>query len=65
MDDLTTLLKALLHHYAAAFDQPPDGRLGEQFRRDMQLLVSEYGVMAVSSALDEIPDEPWPSASLH
>ena len=58
MYDLTARLKALLHHYAAAFDQPPDDPLAEQFLKDLQLLVTEYGVMAVSAALAEIPDEP-------
>jgi hypothetical protein len=58
MDDLTARLKALLHYYAAAFEQPPDDRLGERFRRDLQLLITEYGAEAVSAALDEIPDAP-------
>ena len=35
----------------------------EQFRKDLQLLVTEYGVMAVSAALAEVPDEP--SGFLH
>jgi hypothetical protein len=58
MDDLTARLKALLRYYAAAFEQPPDDRLGERFRRDLQLLVTEFGPQAVNAALDEIPDAP-------
>jgi hypothetical protein len=61
MDDLTTRLEELLSRYAAAFDQPQD--LGEQFRRDLQLLVAEFGYDAVKAALDEIPDAP--SGVLH
>jgi hypothetical protein len=63
MDDLTAHLESLLRRYAAAFDQTPDDRLGEQFRRDLQILVTEYGAEAVSAALDEIPD--MPSNVLH
>jgi DNA-binding response OmpR family regulator len=63
MDELTARLEALLRRYAAAFDQPQDDRLGEQFRRDLQLLVAEYGPQPVSPALDEIPD--MPSGLLH
>jgi hypothetical protein len=61
MDDLTTRLEELLCRYAVAFDQPED--LGEQFRRDLQLLVAEFGYDAVKAALDEIPDAP--SGFLH
>jgi hypothetical protein len=58
---LTTRLEELLSRYAAAFDQPQD--LSEQFRRDLQLLVAEFGYDAVRAALDEIPDAP--SGFLH
>jgi hypothetical protein len=67
MDDLTARLEALLRLYSAARDQGQgDGvRLAEQFRKDLQLLVNEYGPKAVDEALDKIPDEVWPSVSLH
>jgi hypothetical protein len=65
MDDLIARLEALLRRYAAAFDQPPDDRLGEQFRRDLQMLVTEYGPQAVNAALDALPDAASPSGSFH
>jgi hypothetical protein len=67
MDDLTARLEALLRLYAAAGAEGHlDGAgLAEQFRRDLQLLVTEYGHKAVDEALDKIPDELWPSVSLH
>ena len=60
MDDLTTRLEALLHRYAAAFDQPQDS---EQFQNDLQLLIAEYGPQAVNAALNDLPD--GPSVGLH
>jgi hypothetical protein len=67
MSDLTTRLAALLRLHAAAFDerQGDNARLGEQFRRDMELLVARYCRHAVNTALDELPDKAWPSVSLH
>jgi hypothetical protein len=32
---------------------------------DLQLLVTEYGAQAIGAALDKMPNEPWPSVSLH
>jgi hypothetical protein len=67
MDDLTGQLEALLRLYAAAFDRNDgdDGRAREQFRRDLELLIARYGRAAVDAALDKLPDEAWPSVSLH
>ena len=67
MDDLSARLEALLRLYSAACDQSQGDGVGlaEQFRKDLQLLVTEYGPKAVDEALDKIPDEVWPSVSLH
>ena len=65
MDDLTPRLAALLRRYAAAFDQPPDDQLGERFRKDMELLIAEYGPQAVNAALNKLPDGALPSIALH
>ena len=66
MSDLTARLEALLSLYAAACDrgQLDGGRLPEQFRKDLQLLVSKYGYKAVDAALDELPDLASPPVSL-
>jgi hypothetical protein len=58
-------LEALLRLYAAACDRGDGDRLAEQFRRDLQLLVSEHGRKAVNAALNELPDVASPSVSLH
>ncbi len=57
MDHLTARLESLLRLYAAAFDQAKgDGaQLAEQFRKDLGLIVAEYGPQAVNAALDEMP----------
>ena len=68
MDDLTARLEALLRSlrlFAASSDQSQDAQLGEQFHKDLALLVAEYGHDAVSAALDELPDGAGPSISLH
>jgi len=67
MNGLIARLELLLRGYAAACDhaQGDAGRLVEQFRRDLRLLVAEYGPNAVDIALDRFPDEPGPKASLH
>ena len=67
MDDLTARLEALLRLYAAADDwgQRGGARWAEQFRKDLALLVAKYGFKAVDTALEKLPDEPWPSVSLH
>jgi hypothetical protein len=67
MDDLTGRLEALLRLYAAADDNGHrnGARLAERFRRDLRLLVAEYGPKAVDAALEEMPDEAWPSVLLH
>jgi hypothetical protein len=55
MDHLTTRLKYLLHLYTAV---PDCGRadatlLREQFRKDLEPLVAQYGQEAVIEALDK------------
>ena len=67
MDNLKARLKALLRLYAAAGAQGQldSAQLAERFRKDLQLLITEYGPKAVDEALDEIPDPALPSASLH
>jgi hypothetical protein len=66
MDDLTARLEALLRLYAAAADRGPGSALlTEQFQKDLQLLVAKYGPGVVDAALEKLPDEAWPSVSLH
>ena len=67
MSDLTARLGALLRLHAVAFDERrgDDARLEEQFRRDVELLIAEFGHDAVSAALDELPDWEGPSVWLH
>jgi hypothetical protein len=65
MDDLTARLIALLRLHAAALDQPIDDQLSEQFRKDLQSLITEYGPEAVNEALNDFPEGMWPSISLH
>ena len=65
--DLITRLEYLLHLYSAAYDygEADVALLREQFRKDLEPLVAQYGQEAVIAALDELPDGPWPSDSLH
>jgi hypothetical protein len=66
MSDLAARLEALLRIYAAACQgQLDDAKSGEAFRKDLQLLIADYGYDAVDAALDELPDQALPSASLH
>jgi hypothetical protein len=66
MDDLTGRLEALLRLYAAADDRGQgSARMTEQFQKDLQLLVAKYGPGVVDAVLDKLPDEAWPSVSLH
>jgi hypothetical protein len=39
--------------------------LAQQLRKDLQLLVFEYGHKAIGAALDELPDMASPSVSPH
>jgi hypothetical protein len=68
MDDLTAQLEALLLRHARWVDHSGPAafeRSLEQFRMDMRRLIAEFGHATVDAALDDMPDEPWPSASLH
>jgi hypothetical protein len=67
MDDLTGRLEVLLRLYAAADDngQRNRAKLAQRFRRDLRLLVIEYGLQTVDTALEKMPDEAWPSVLLH
>jgi hypothetical protein len=67
MSDLTARLQALFRSYAAdiELDQDAVDRLCEQFRRDLGELIAEHGHAAVDKAIDDLPDGPWPSVSLH
>jgi hypothetical protein len=53
--------------YAAALDQDKgdSGKPREQFRKELQLLIAEYGPGAVDAALNEIPDGVGAAISLH
>ena len=69
MDELTARLEALFRRYAVAYDRRAGvavlGRFGPQFRKDMDLVIAEYGQAAVDVALDAMPNEAWPSIALH
>ena len=67
MEDLAARLDSLLRLFAEADAKGPldRARLVKRFRDDLQLLVAEYGPDAVDAALDKLPDEAWPSISLH
>jgi hypothetical protein len=65
MDQLTTRLEALLHHYAAAIDQGEGAQLADQFRKDLRMLVAEFGQPAIDAALGGLADAASPSASRH
>jgi hypothetical protein len=58
MDELTARLESLLRRYWAALgqDKGDGGKAWEQFRKELQLLIAEYGPRAVDAALNEIPD---------
>jgi hypothetical protein len=60
MDHLTIRLKYLLHLYSAVPDSGPADAtlLREQFRKDLEPLVAQYGQEAVIEALDKLPDRP-------
>jgi hypothetical protein len=66
---LSDRLQALLHLYARALDldscEDEAARLEERFRREVRLLVSEYGPSLVEAALDDIPDNPSPPMAPH
>ena len=57
MDELTARLESLLSRYAAALDQDEGdhGKEWEQFRKELKLLIAEYGPRAVDAALDKMP----------
>jgi hypothetical protein len=68
MEELTARLEALMRRYAAACDQGvrEGAQFSEQFHKELQLLIAEYGETAVNAALDEeMSDGAWPSVSLH
>jgi hypothetical protein len=67
MDNLTARLESLFCCYAAALDQRRgDGaQLADQFRKDLRMLVAEYGQPAIDAALGDLPDAASPSVSLH
>jgi hypothetical protein len=66
MDELTARLESLLSRYAGAAGQDKDsGKPWEQFRKELQLLIAEYGAAAVDAALDRIPDGAGGTPSLH
>jgi hypothetical protein len=66
MSDLIARLEALLRGYSACREGQGDGgQWVQQFRRDLRLLVAEYGPNAVDAALDELPDGAGARASHH
>jgi hypothetical protein len=67
MTHLTAQLESLLRLYAAARDQGEvdPTRLKEQFRKDVEPLVAQYGHRAVIAVLDELSGAASPSVPLH
>jgi hypothetical protein len=68
MDELTARLESLFCRYAAALDRQNNddgGKLWEQFRKELQLLIAKYGPLAVDAAIDKIPDEAGAAISVH
>jgi hypothetical protein len=68
MDELAARLEALMRRYAAACDQGEreGAQFAEQFHKELQQLIAQYGETAVNAALDkEMSDGAWPSVSLH
>jgi hypothetical protein len=58
MDQLIARLELLLGRYAATLqqDQSDGGQPWEKFRRELALLIAEYGPEAIDAALNEMPD---------
>jgi hypothetical protein len=67
MDALIARLESLLGRYAAACEQDKGegGKPWEQFRKELQLLIAEYGPEAIDAALDKMPDGAGASVALH
>jgi len=67
--ELQARLEVLFRRYAAGLDPrarlPAPDEIVEHFRAEIRTLVAEYGHEAVDAALDAIPRDGWPSASLH
>jgi hypothetical protein len=66
MDELIARLESLLGRYAATLDQDEAdrGQPWEQFRRELRLLIAEYGPAAVDAALNAMPDGAGATISL-
>jgi hypothetical protein len=58
MDELIARLEFLLGRYAATLEQDEGdgGKPWEEFRREMRLLIAEYGPEAIDAALNKMPD---------
>jgi hypothetical protein len=68
MDELTARLESLLSRYRSVLDQGKDddgGKTWDEFRKELQLLIAEYGASAVDAALNDIPDGAAAEISLH
>jgi DNA invertase Pin-like site-specific DNA recombinase len=50
---------------AAAIDQGQGEALADQFRKDLRMLVAEFGQPAIDAALGGLPDAASPSAARH
>jgi hypothetical protein len=67
MDHLSIRLKYLLHLYSGVPESGPGDAtlMREQFRKDLEPLVAQYGQEAVIEALDKLPKRPnGPHSSL-
>ena len=67
VDELTGCLESLFRRYVEAFQRRPADavKLAGQFRKELRLLIAQYGGPAVDVAIDGLRDEMPRSASLH
>lgn len=58
MDELIARLESLLGRYAASLERHEGdaNQPWEQFRRELGLLIADYGPEAIDAALNEMPD---------
>jgi hypothetical protein len=68
MDELSARLEALLRRYlieASKCQGAELDHLGDEYRRNIDQLVTEYGQTTVNAAMNAMPVVSWPSVALH